>query len=240
MKEKKSELIGEKLIKELEKKKNFFQAQTTASFFKTQKGAYGFGDIFWGVTTPQSEAIVKKFWQVISLAETEKLLDHPVHEVRSTALRVLVKKYQKGNAIEKKEVVKSYQRKIGRINNWDLVDLSAPKILGDYFFSRDKKFLYQLAKSKNLWRRRIAIVSTLEFIRRKNFTDTLRLAELLLSDPADLVNKAVGWMLREVGKCNKEILQNFLKKNKEKMVRITWRYATEKFSSKEKKALEQR
>ncbi|MEW5847125.1 MAG: DNA alkylation repair protein [Bacteroidota bacterium] len=226
----------------LKKKKNVSKAKITAGFFKTKKGEYGEGDIFWGIDVPFLREIEKKYFLQIDFLEIEFFLNQKIHELRFLGVIFLVKKYQKEkNEKQKEKIVNFYLKNISHINNWDLVDVSAPKILGDYFFSQDKKILYQLVKSKNLWERRIAILATLGFIRKNSFADTLKMAQILLLDREDLIQKAVGWMLREVGKKDQKILEEFLKKNKNQMARTTLRYAIEKFSlEKRKKYLEKK
>lgn len=173
--------------------------------------------------------MAKKYAEA-DLANIQKLLLENTHECRLTALFILVAKYKKANAKEREKIAKFYLKNTKRINNWDLVDSSAPNILGDYFFENNRKTLYKLAKSKNLWDRRIAILATLGFIRRGDFSDTFKIAEILLEDKRDLIHKAVGWMLREIGNKNQQAEEEFLKKNYYKMPRTALRYAIEKFS----------
>ena len=228
--------IVEQMLSDLKKISNPAKVKIYSGFFKTGPGQYGAGEIFWGVSAEGTKKVAKKYQDSLSLEELKKILSGRIHEGKVCALRVLVLQYEKLKKIKKeKKVVDFYLKNSALINNWDLVDLSAPKILGDYFFSREKKILFQLAKKKNLFQRRIAMVSTAEFIRRNDFVPTLRLAEILLSDKEDLIAKAVGWMLREVGKRDKKTLGNFLRKNKNKLPRVALRYAIEKFSPAEKK-----
>lgn len=232
--------MNKKILKELltilEKKKNVKRAKILARFFKTKKGEYGESDLFWGISVSILREIEKKYFSRIDFLEIEFFLNQKIHELRFLGVIFLVEKYQKEkNEKEKEKIVNFYLKNISQINNWDLVDVSAPKILGDYFFSQDKKVLYQLVKSKNLWERRIAIIATLGFIRKNFFADTLKMAQILLLDKEDLIQKAVGWMLREVGKKDRKIEENFLKKNKNKIARTTLRYAIEKFSFSERK-----
>lgn len=228
--------ILKELLAVLEKKKNVKKAKILAGFFKTKKGEYGEGDIFWGIAVPTLREIEKKYFLKIDFLEIEFFLNQKIHELRFLGVIFLVEKYQKEkNEKQKEKIVNFYFKNISQINNWDLVDVSAPKILGDYFFSQDKKILYQLVKSKKLWERRIAILATLGFIRKNSFIDALKMAQTLLLDREDLIQKAVGWMLREVGKKDRKILEKFLEKNKNKMARTTLRYAIEKFSSSERK-----
>ncbi len=201
-------------------------------YFKTAKGDYGEGDIFLGVTVPMQRKIALKYKE-ISLKELEELISSPIHEHRLTCLLILVENYKRGN--NKEEIVKFYLKHRKYINNWDLVDSSADKILGEYLFEKDKKILYDFVKSENLWERRIAIITTFYFIRKREFEDTFRIATLLLKDKHDLIHKAVGWMLREVGKKSKGKLEEFLQKNYHRMPRTMLRYAIEHFDEKQRK-----
>lgn len=211
------------------------RAKVSLWFFKTGKGEYGEGDIFLGLTSEEIKQTAKKY-SAISLADIGKLLNSTIHEERAVALRILVIKY--GQAEEqkiKKQIVKFYLKKAKRVNNWDLVDMSAPNILGDYLLDRPRKILYQLARSKNLWEKRIAIISTLAFIRQGQFNDTLKICEILLNDKHDLIHKACGWMLREAGKRDEAALIRFLDKRPKAMPRVMLRYAIEKLSEKKRK-----
>lgn len=222
------------LKKELKSLANPEQAKILQGFFKTGKGQYGEGDIFLGIKVPVQRMVVKKY-KDLSLADTEKLVSSKVHEERLIAILILVHKYEEGGENIKKEIFDFYLQNTKNINNWDLVDLSAPKIVGNYLLNKSRKILYKLVKSKSLWERRIAIVSTFAFIRNNEFEDTLKISELLLSDNHDLIHKAVGWMLREVGKRDEELLKKFLDKNYKKIPRTTLRYAIERFEESERK-----
>ena len=181
---------------------------------------------------PQSRDIAKKFSD-ISLDEIKKHLESKIHEERLVALLVLVEKYKSPHN-NKKEIADFYLSKTKHINNWDLVDLTADKILGNYLFDKNKGIIYELAKSNNLWERRIAIVSTFNFIKQGRFDETLRITEQLMRDKHDLIHKACGWMLREVGKKDEKVLRDFLKKNYKKMPRTMLRYAIERFPENER------
>lgn len=199
-------------------------------FFKTGKGEYAEGDIFWGITVPQVRTIVKKYQTAISLAELQILILDPVHEVRLTAILILVYQFTKAkNEILRQNIYDFYLNNTKGVNNWDLVDGSAAQIVGAYLLERDRAKIYELVKSNVLWEQRIAIISTFHFIRNHQFDDTFRLAEILLYHPHDLIHKAVGWMLREVGNRNTELLENFLNQHYQSMPRTMLRYAIEKF-----------
>jgi 3-methyladenine DNA glycosylase AlkD len=202
-------------------------------FFKTAPGQYGEGDIFLGISVPESRNISKKY-ENLSFKDTTKLLDSKIHEERLVAILLLVQKFKKTK--EKKQIVDFYLKHIKKINNWDLVDLSAPKILGMYLLDKDKSILYKLSELKNLWEKRIGIISTHPFILNNKLKDTLKISEILLNDENDLIHKAVGWMLREVGKKDVITLEKFLKKHYKKMPRTMLRYTIEKFPEKTRKS----
>jgi len=225
----------EKLKSDILKLKNPEKILINKNFFKTGKGEYGEGDIFYGLTVPQSRKLAIKY-NGLSTQKTLTLLQSKIHEERLISLLILVEKYKISSESEKAEIVSLYIKNAKRINNWDLVDLSAPKILGNFLLNKKRSVLYDLANSKNLWEKRIAIISTYTFIREGQFHDTLRISELLLSDNHDLIHKAVGWMLREVGKKSPETLKNFLASYYKKMPRTMLRYAIEKFPEAQRKA----
>lgn len=204
------------------------KAKASAWFFKTGKGQYGFGDIFYGVTVPEQRKIAKHYAE-LSAGEIIKLFRSKVHECRLTALFILVNQYKRGDAKKRLQIVQLYLAHRKYVNNWDLVDSSAPYILGDHFLGKNKKILYKLALSKNLWDKRIAIISTLAFIRADKYKDTIKISKLLLADEHDLIHKAVGWMLREVGNRSMKIETRFLDKYATVMPRTMLRYAIEKF-----------
>jgi 3-methyladenine DNA glycosylase AlkD len=163
------------------------------------------------------------------------LISSKIHEHRITSLFILVYKYEKSNEIEKKEIFDYYLKNLKYINNWDLVDLSSPNIIGNYLLDKNKDLLYKLAKSDNLWEKRIAILSTFWFIRNKEFNDAIRISEILVNDKHDLIHKAVGWMLREIGKRNQEVEEEFLEKYYKTMPRTMLRYSIEKFDEEKRK-----
>ena len=209
-------------------------AEHSQRFFKTGKGEYGEGDRFLGIRVPVVRQQVKIFRDT-TLAEIQKLLVSPFHEERLFSLLLLVHRFSKGSEDEQQAIYGMYLNNTQSINNWDLVDSSACQIVGVYLESRDRRILYRLVQSDSLWERRIAIMSTLHFIRKQDFEDTLELSKRLLDDPEDLIHKAVGWMLREVGKRNASVEKAFLKSNYKKMPRTMLRYAIEKFSEQERK-----
>lgn len=204
-------------------------AEHSQRFFKTGAGEYGEGDRFLGIRVPVLRAQVKKH-PAISRSEIQKLLKSPYHEERLLALLFMVREFFKGDEEEKTALYEQYLNNTRYINNWDLVDCSAPQIVGAYLAGRDRKHLYQLVESKSLWERRIAIMATFHFIKQNEFEDTLRISERLLKDQEDLIHKAVGWMLREVGKRDLQVEEEFLKKHYRKMPRTMLRYAIEKFT----------
>ena len=203
-------------------------------FFKTAPGEYGAGDKFLGVMVPNIRQVVKMYWQTAGLRETEKLLHSPYHEERLTALLILVKKFEQGAETERKKIFTLYLKNIKKyINNWDLVDLTAPRIVGSYLADKDKSILIKLAHSKNLWERRVAILATFYNIYQKDPAIALQIAEILVHDTHDLIHKAGGWMLREVGKrCSFEAEEGFLKHYAGTMPRTMLRYAIERFPEK--------
>lgn len=199
------------------------------SFFKTGPGQYAEGDVFLGVTVPKSRQTVRQY-AALEPAGIRILLRSPIHEERLVGFLLLVERFQKGDEKIQKSVFEEYLRFTHRANNWDLVDQTADKIAGAYLDKRPKTTLYKLVRSPLLWERRIAIVATLYFIRRGKFKDTLALAEKLMDDPHDLMHKACGWMLREVGKRDRGVLERFLRRHCRTMPRTMLRYAIEHFS----------
>ncbi|MBD3251663.1 DNA alkylation repair protein [Candidatus Uhrbacteria bacterium] len=204
------------------------RATANAWFFKTGKGQYGEGDRFLGVTVPNIRKTVRAF-PTLPLKEVIALLKSPWHEERLTALFILIHQFQKGDPATQKKIYNLYLKSTKWINNWDLVDLSAHKIVGAYLIDKPRKTLYELASSPNLWQRRIAILATFWYIKDGDVKDAIKIAQLLLNDKEDLIHKAVGWMLREVGKKDLPTLESFLKKHAPKMPRTMLRYAIEKF-----------
>lgn len=212
------------------------KAQTLQHFFKTGKGEYGEGDKFIGVVVPDIREIAEKYYSLFSVLETEKLLHSKIHEERLCALFIFIHEFEKGDENLQKQIYDIYLSNTKYINNWDLIDLSAKKIVGKYLFAKDRSILYKLAKSNNLWERRMAILATFYFIGRKDYKDSLKIAKILLNDKEDLVQKAVGWMLREVGKrCSQKILEDFLKENYKQMPRTMFRYSIERLPENRRK-----
>ncbi|MCK5149736.1 DNA alkylation repair protein [Candidatus Pacearchaeota archaeon] len=223
------------LIEKIQDFANPEKAKILQGFFKTGEGEYGEGDIFLGVTVPQIRKIAKEY-SGLNLIKIEKLLKSKIHEHRLTAIIILGEKYKKAKEEEKENIFNFYLNNSQNVNNWDLVDLSAPKIIGNFLLDKDKNILYKLVRSENLWEKRIAIISTFSFIRKEEFEDCLAISELLLNDKHDLIHKAVGWMLREIGKRNLEVEENFLKQHYKNMPRTMLRYAIEKFEEEKRKS----
>jgi 3-methyladenine DNA glycosylase AlkD len=210
------------------------RAKNLSWFFKTGKGQYGEGDLFLGIPVPEQRKVAKKYAD-LSLGDLQELLNSKMHEHRFTALVILISKYRKAEENGKKEIFDVYLKNTENVNNWDLVDLSAPRIVGDYLLNRERSILYKLAKSDSLWERRISILSTFTFIDNNDFEDALNISELLLRDEHDLIHKAVGWALREIGKKNQNVEEQFLAKHYLQMPRTMLRYAIEKFDEKKRK-----
>ncbi len=221
--------------RELNRAASPIKAKLLRRYFKTGKGEYGYGDIFIGVTVPVIRKISRKH-KDIGLNIVEKLIHSRIHEERLLGLLILTSKYQAADESEKYTLCRFYLNNRSHINNWDLVDLTAHKILGDYIFKRNRNILDKLIKSKNIWDRRIAILATFYFISKNDFKDSFRLAKILINDEHDLIHKAVGWMLREIGKRDLESEELFLLKNYKKMPRTMLRYAIEKFPEKKRLA----
>lgn len=221
-------MTSKDLKKEFSFYANFEKASLLQRFFKTKKGQYGEGDIFLGVMVPNTRRVAKKF-KDLSLSEVRKILYSKIHEERLCALLILVEKYTIANQEDKKIIFNLYFKNAKQVNNWDLVDLSAPKIVGEYLLNKNKTILYKLANSKNLWEKRISILSTFIFIKYGKFEDSIKIAKILMKDKHDLIHKAVGWMLREVGKKSLKDEEEFLIKYYKVMPRTMLRYAIEKF-----------
>jgi 3-methyladenine DNA glycosylase AlkD len=221
--------------KDIKKNANPQKAVLLQRFFKTGPGDYGEGDIFLGIMVPVQRSIAKKYKE-LSLKEIKELLHSKFHEERLIALFILVEQFKKGDEQKKEDIFTFYHLHRKRINNWDLVDLTADRISGSYLLDKDKTILYKLAESKNIWDRRIAVMSTFHFIKNNVFDDSLYLSKKLLNDKHDLIHKAVGWMLREIGKRDINTEEGFLEKHYKKMPRTMLRYAIEKFPEKKRLA----
>lgn len=218
----------DELRKDLKKVANPKKAKALQKFFQTHEGGYGEGDLFLGPTVPQLRVIARKF-KTLPLPEVQSLLNSKWHEERMISLFILADQFEKGDEKTQEKIFNLYLKNTKYINNWDLVDCSAPQIVGGYLVDRPKDILLKLTSSKLLWDRRIAMVATYYFIRFKNNEWAFKIAEILLPDREDLIQKAVGWMLREAGKKNFEELEQFLRLNYKNMGRTCLRYAIEKF-----------
>lgn len=204
-------------------------------FFKTGKGEYGEGDIFLGLRSNDIKEIARKY-PTLGLQDIQTLLLSKIHEERVLALRILVQQYHIAEESRRKKIFDFYIQNRRGVNNWDLVDMSAYHIVGHYIEKREKKLLYRLARSHNMWDRRIAIISTFHYIKKGDPKETLKIAQMLLHDKEDLIHKAVGWMLREVGKrCKKGVLELFLDRYKYDMPRTMLRYAIERFPKEQRR-----
>jgi 3-methyladenine DNA glycosylase AlkD len=221
----------EKIKRELFSLKNPEKERVFKRFYKTSKGGYSHNEKFLGIPVPKQREIAKKYVD-ISLGEIKRLLKENIHEYKMTASIILVEKFKKEKS---GKIIDFYVENAKLFDNWDLVDLTAPKILGERLMKGERKIIYSFSESKNLWERRIAVVSTHRLIHSGEFSDALNICKKLLEDKEDLINKAVGWTLREIGKKDKEILTGFLKENIDAIPRITLRYSIERFPEKERK-----
>lgn len=227
-------MLIEKIIKDLEFFSNEEYAKHHAGFFKTAKGEYGEGDLFLGLMVPDVRQVAKKYYLDVSLDELDELMKNPYHEVRLCALVMMVDKYKKVPTEEQAKFYDLYLRNVSYINNWDLVDISAPHVVGHYLFDKNSDKLFDLAQAQHLWSQRVSIIATLYFIRKQRFEETLKLAEIFLTHRHDLMHKASGWMLREVGKRDELALCGFLDKFHKVMPRTMLRYSIEKLSKEQK------
>jgi 3-methyladenine DNA glycosylase AlkD len=206
------------------------KAKEMARYFKTGYGEYAENDVFLGIGMPDINKIAKQYFKAINLSQTALLLQSKYHEIRCVGVKILVNKMEKETDEHKQnKILLCYLNNINGINNWDLVDASAPNLLGAFICDKDKTILYDFAVSDNLWKQRIAILATLYFIRKSNFEDTLAIAEILMDNKHDLIHKAIGWMLREIGKRDLETELKFLDKYAAQLPRTALRYALEKF-----------
>ena len=221
-------MLVQNIHRKIQELGNSEKAKVLQRFFKTGPGEYGEGDVFVGVKVPELRKLAKEY-QEITVKEVKQLLRSAIHEERLLALFILVLKYSKGNETEKKRIYELYLKSTQFINSWDLVDSSAHHIIGAFLVDKSKEPLYSLAKSMNLWERRISIISTFYFIKHDKYAETLKISEILLTDEQDLIHKAVGWMLREIGKRHLPTEEKFLRKHYKRMPRTMLRYAIEKF-----------
>lgn len=223
-------VLTEQIIEYLKDKSNTEKASFLSKFFKAFPSGYGEGDLFLGVVVPEQRKIAKQFFKEISLEELSILIQDPFHEVRLTGLMALVYRYEKTKSeTERAKLVDFYLSHLDFLNNWDLVDSSCHQILGHFFWKKDKSLFYKLADSGHLWRQRIAMISSYFWIKKGDFGDWLALAEKLKNHPHDLMHKAVGWMLREIGNRDFDVEFEFLKKHYTTLPRTALRYAIEKF-----------
>jgi len=219
---------SETVISTLKKLSDREIAKHSQRYFKTGKGEYGYGDIFLGIRVPVLRKQVSQFRE-ISITEIKKLIRSRYHEIRLFALLLLVKKFSMKDVGRQEKIYNLYLQHTKYINNWDLVDTSAPSIVGQWLFDKDRTILYELAKSDMLWERRISMISTGWFIKNEQYRDTLQISDILINDPEDLIHKAAGWMLREIGNRDRSVEEKYLKSRYKKMPRIMLRYAIEKF-----------
>jgi 3-methyladenine DNA glycosylase AlkD len=223
---------------ELSKKANSKKAKINQWFFKTGKGQYGEGDIFIGVTMPEIRKAVSSLYKTTTKKEINSLIYSEIHEERMAGLLVLLNKYQTSKKkSEKREIIRYLLKNRKQINNWDLVDVIIPKTLGDFLLDKNRKTIYKLAKSKSMWDRRISVLTCFAFIKNNELEDSLKIAKIHLKDKEDLMHKAVGWMLREIGKKDEKQLIKFLKNNYNNLPRTTLRYAIERFQEKKRKEI---
>jgi 3-methyladenine DNA glycosylase AlkD len=222
-------MSSDKIISQLKSFATEQRRKTNEWFFKTGKGEYSEFDQFMGVRMPQIRQVAKQYFKDIAYDEIDNLINHPIHEVRHCGLIILVNKYQSG---DEASVFNYYLKSINSVNNWDLVDTTAPHIMGDYIYQHQQHLpvLFKFSQSNDLWEKRIAIVATIVFIRQGEFEPTFQIAKTLLADTHDLIHKAVGWMLREVYKKNPKATQLFLQKNNTQLPRTTLRYAIERMA----------
>jgi 3-methyladenine DNA glycosylase AlkD len=204
------------------------QAQVLRRYFKTGPGGYGEGDIFVGMRVPEMRKLAREYC-ALPVSEAIRLLRSPIHEARFLALLILIRAYARGDASVRERIYREYLNNTSYINNWDLVDVSAEHVVGAHLKNGGREMLRALAESTMLWERRIAVMATFNYIKQGEFTETLRMADLLLRDPQDLIHKAVGWMLREIGKRDLQVEESFLRAHYKTMPRTMLRYAIEKF-----------
>ena len=214
------------------------KAKKLMTFFKTKKGQYAYGDVFLGINVPKVRELVKKYYKLLSFDYIEPLLKSEYHEIRLASLLMLVKLFEKASDKDRKLILNIYLNNCSYINNWDLVDLSAPKIVGFYsYLNNSEDILWRLAKSKHLWSERISVVASLYLIKNDKYDYALKVCKFFLNHNHDLMHKAVGWILREVGKRDEKLLVKFIEEYGKYMHRTTLRYSIEKFDEKKRKEL---
>ena len=228
-------MFENKIIDEIKKYKNDNLAQHHAKFFQTHQGGYGEGDLFYGLSVPEIRKIVKLFYKDTTLEDIKELIKNPYHEVRLCILFMIVAKFKIASENERNLLVEIYLNNIPYINNWDLVDASAPYLTGEYWHGKDLSELWKLAHSNHLWSERISILTTFGFIKKGDYQTTLELCEFFLNHKHDLIHKATGWMLREIGKRNLGELIAFLDKHHKIMPRTMLRYSIEKLPQDQRK-----
>lgn len=228
---------ADKIIEELKKLYKEEKRLFLPRFFKTGKGQYGEGDVFLGVVVPDTRKVAKLYWKETEYEDIVSLLHSEIHEVRLCALLMMVEKFRKSDEKERRKIFDLYLSNTKRINNWDLVDLSAGYIVGAYLLDKPRDILYKLAESPLLWDNRIAIVATHAFIRNNELDDTYDLSSILMTHKHDLMHKAVGWMLREAGKRDPQRLYDYVEQHRTIMPRTMLRYAIEKFTPEQRKHL---
>jgi len=230
-------MMAKRIEKELQSLRDVERSKKLEQFFKCEKGGYGEGDKFLGVIVPKQRKVAKKYYAEASLKDVQQLLENVYHECRLTALFILVYRYEKAEEKERQKIYNFYIRNLRYINSWDLIDATAPKIVGAYLFENQKKkgILLALAQSQNVWKRRVAALAAFTFIKNDQYSEFLKIAAFLVNDEHDLIHKAVGWMLREIGKKNQRVEEKFLKKHYKAMPRTMLRYAIEKFPEKKRK-----
>ncbi len=230
-------VTSKELIEYIKRHSNKEKATSEHRYFKTNPGEYGAHDKFLGVPMPTQRQIVKRYYKV-PLEIVPDLLKSPFHEVRMIGLLILVEKFKKTkkDPAAQKQIYEMFVKNLNAANNWDLVDVTVPHVIGEFMViqPKERKLLYKLAKSKGLWEKRSAMLACYAFIKRNDFDDTLKIAEILVSDKHDLIHKAVGWMLREIGKRDENKEKEFLMKHYKTMPRTMLRYAIEKMSKKDK------
>lgn len=225
------------LFKELNAHENPIRSEHSQRFFKTGKGEYGEGDVFIGITMPELRKICKNYHD-LSIEDLQELLRSPIHEHRMSAVVIMADIYKKSDSDKQKHLYELYIKAVkdNQINNWDLIDVSAPHVVGEYFVRTSPDPMYKLAKSNHLWSKRTAVLSTGAYLKRGNSTHTYAVADILLHDPHDLIQKAVGWFLREAGKrVSEDELLNFLNRHAHEMPRTMLRYSIEKLSPEQRK-----